>query len=121
LAPITFEGRAFDSLALNYLLHCLPGTLHSKGVVFDNLAPLVSPGGVVFGATLLHDGVDRNRLARQVMKWNNARGIFSNSGDDPAGLRRVLETHLVDVVIDVVGCVALFAGRVRSAGARQAL
>ena len=85
--------------------------------MFENLAPLVNPGGVVFGATLLHGGVHRNRLARQVMKWNNARGIFSNAGDDVDGLQLVLETHLVDAVIEVVGCVALFSGRAHAAGA----
>ena len=120
LAPIAFEARPFDSLALNYLLHCLPGALDTKGAVFENLAPLVSPGGVVFGATLLHGGVHRNRLARHVMKRNNARGIFSNAGDDVDGLRLMLETHLVDAVIEIVGCVALFSGRVHDAGAGPA-
>ena len=115
LAPITIETRAFDSLALNYLLHCLPGTIGSKGVVFDHLVPLVEPGGVVFGATLLHAGADSNRLARRVMKWNNARGIFSNTGDDLDGLRVVLDSRLDDVVIEMVGCVALFSARVRAA------
>ena len=115
LAPITLETRAFDSLALNYLLHCLPGTIGSKGVVFDHLVPLVEPGGVVFGATLLHAGADSNRLARRVMKWNNARGIFSNTGDDLDGLRVVLDSRLDDVVIEMVGCVALFSARVRAA------
>ena len=115
LAPITIEARKFDSLGLNYLLHCLPGTLESKGAVFENLASLITPGGVVFGATLLHGDVNWNRLARQVMKRNNARGIFSNVGDDVDGLQRVLETHLVDAAIEVVGCVALFSGRVHDA------
>jgi hypothetical protein len=120
LAPITFGARPFESLALNYLLHCLPGTLETKGAVFENLAPLVNPGGVVFGATLLHGGVHRNRLARHVMKWCNARGIFSNAGDDVDGLQLVLGTHLVDAVIEVVGCVALFSGRVRATDAGPA-
>lgn len=115
LAPITLETRAFDSLALNYLIHCLPGTLGSKGVVFDHLVPFVDPGGVVFGATLLHGGADRNRLARTVMKWNNARGIFSNTADTADGLRSLVNAHLIDVTIEIVGCVALFSGRTPTA------
>lgn len=120
LAPITFEARPFESLALNYLLHCLPGTLPSKGAAFENLVPLVNPGGVVFGATLLHGGVNSNRLARKVMQRNNARGIFSNVGDDIEGLQLVVKTYLVDPMIEVVGCVALFSGRVPSAGTAPA-
>jgi hypothetical protein len=116
LAPLTFDTRPFDSVAVNYLLHCLPGTLASKGAVFENLAPLASPGGVVFGATLLHTGVASNSLARRVMRWSNARGVFSNIGDDIAGLRRVLDEHLVDASVELVGCVALFAGRVDAVG-----
>ena len=120
LAPVTFDARRFDSLGLNYLLHCLPGTLDSKSAVFEHLTRLVSPGGVVFGATLLQTGVARNYLARHVMRRNNARGIFSNIGDDIAGLRHVLAAHLVDVSIEVVGCVALFVGRVDAVGIARA-
>jgi hypothetical protein len=111
LEPIHIDTPNFDSVGLNYLLHCLPGTIESKAVVFEHLAPLVNAGGTVFGATLLHDGVDRNWLARQVMDRNNRHGIFSNADDDLDGLRRVLSQHLSEPSIDVVGCVALFAGR----------
>jgi hypothetical protein len=48
----------------------------TKAVVFENLKVLMNPGGVVFGATLLHDGVRRNWLARQVMDRNNKHGIL---------------------------------------------
>ncbi len=30
------EAR-FDSIGLNFLLHCLPGTLREKAIVFDHL------------------------------------------------------------------------------------
>ena len=45
------------------------------------------------------------------MGRNNANGIFSNADDDVDGLRSVLSTHLTDVTVDAVGCVAIFAGR----------
>jgi hypothetical protein len=60
---------------------------------------------------LLHDGVDRNAFARQVMKRNNAHGIFSNTDDSLDGLRSVLSERLSEPTVEVVGCVALFAGR----------
>lgn len=111
LQPVDHTGPGFDSVALNYVLHCLPGDLAAKGVVFDNLRPLLNDDAVVFGATLLHDGVPRNWFARTVLDRNNAHGVFSNAHDSLAGLHEVLDDHLTDVVIDVVGCVGVFSGR----------
>jgi hypothetical protein len=111
LEPIAYEGPRFDSIGLNYVLHCLPGSIRSKTVAIDHLAALANPGATLFGATLLHDGVHRNWLARQVMARNNAQGIFSNSEDSLVGLRTALSIRLSDVEVDVVGCVGIFAGR----------
>ena len=111
LQPVGYSGHRFDSIALNYLLHCLPGDLTSKGRVFDHLRPMANPGATVFGATLLHDGVRRNWLARSVMTRNNAHAIFSNTTDSLNGLRAMLGTHLTEVTVEVVGCVGVFAGR----------
>jgi len=110
LEPIPLAAPKFDSVGMNYLLHCLPGSIRSKGVVFQHLKALLNPGGVLFGATLLHDGVQRNWLARRVMDRNNAHGIFSNTEDDLEGLRWVLSQHLTEPAVVVVGCVAIFSG-----------
>jgi SAM-dependent methyltransferase len=112
LEPIPFDVATFDSVGLNYVLHCIPGDIATKAVVFDNLKPLMNPGGVVFGATLLHDGVHRNWLARKVMDRNNKHGIFANADDSLDGLRSALAEHLTDSVVDVVGCVGIFTGSV---------
>jgi 2-polyprenyl-3-methyl-5-hydroxy-6-metoxy-1,4-benzoquinol methylase len=112
LEPVAVEAPKFDSVGLNYVLHCLPGDLISKGAAFDNVKALINPGGVVFGATLLHDGVQRNWLARRVMERNNNHGIFSNRTDSLDGLRSMLSLHLIDPTVEVVGCVGIFTGRV---------
>jgi hypothetical protein len=62
---------------------------------------------------LLHDGVERNWMARRVMDRNNKHGIFCNAHDDLDGLRAVLEQHLTGSVVDIAGCVAIFSGRSR--------
>jgi SAM-dependent methyltransferase len=111
LDPIPIDAPRFDSIGMNYLLHCVPGNIRSKAVVFQHLKALVNPGGVFFGATLLHDGVQRNWLARRVMDRNNAHGIFTNAEDDLEGLRWALSQHLNDPAVQVVGCVAVFSGR----------
>lgn len=111
LEPIPIEAERFDSIGLSYLLHCIPGTITSKAVAFDHLAPLLNPGGVIFGATLLQQGVERNTLARYLMSFYNRKGIFSNKQDSLAGLNQALEQRFNDVKVEVIGCAALFVAR----------
>jgi len=111
LAPIAVNARRFDSVGMNYVLHCLPGALPEKGVAVAHLKALLNPGGVLFGATLLQGGVRRNALAVGLMHLFNSRRTLCNRGDSLEGLESALKQHLRDVRIEVVGCVALFSGR----------
>jgi SAM-dependent methyltransferase len=111
LEPISFDGRRFDSVGMSYLLHCLPGTIETKAVVFQHVKALMNPGGVLFGATLLQGGVRRSFVARRLMELYNRRGIFSNRDDSLAGLERAL-SDFREVSIEIHGCAALFSARV---------
>jgi hypothetical protein len=82
----------------------------SKGVVFEHLTALANEDAVVFGATLLSGGVERNWFARRVMDRNNKHGIFCNADDTLDSLRAVLDEQLTDPQVDIVGCVAMFSG-----------
>lgn len=42
----------------------------------------------------------------------NKKGIFANEQDDLEGLERALRSRFRDVSVQVVGCGALFSGRV---------
>jgi 2-polyprenyl-3-methyl-5-hydroxy-6-metoxy-1,4-benzoquinol methylase len=112
LEPISFDAPKFDSVGVNYLLHCLPGSLESKSVVFDHLKALMNPGAVVFGSTLLQGGVPRSRAAKRLMDFYNKKRIFSNESDDLDGLKRALDQRFGAVSIEVVGCAALFSASV---------
>jgi hypothetical protein len=112
LEPISIDAPRFDSVGMNYLLHCIPGSMASKSVVFDHLKALLNPNGLLFGSTLLQGGVSRSWLATGLMAVYNRRGIFSNERDDLDGLKRALTHRLRDVSVAVVGCVAVFSGRV---------
>jgi ubiquinone/menaquinone biosynthesis C-methylase UbiE len=112
LDPINLDIPRFDSISMTYLLHCLPGTIKSKTAVFRHLKPLLNPGGVVFGATLLSDGVRRSWAAKRLMAFYNSKGIFTNDQDDLQGLRAMLAEHFTNVTVEVVGCAALFSGLV---------
>lgn len=101
----------FSSIAVNYLLHCLPGTIGSKSVVFDHLAELLIPDAVIFGSTLLSAGVSRTYLAKRLMNAYNARGIFSNEHDSLETLESELHKRFRTVSVEVVGCCAIFSAR----------
>jgi len=111
LEPIAFDGPKFDSIGVNYLLHCLPGSIGTKASVFDHLRALMNPGAVIFGSTLLQGGVERSRAARGLMHVYNRKGIFSNRDDHLDELRHELTARFGDVTVDVEGCAALFAAR----------
>jgi hypothetical protein len=112
LDPIAIEAPRFDSVGINYLLHCMPGTIESKAVAFDHLKALMNPNAVLFGSTLLQGGVQRSGFAKRLMHVYNKKGIFSNEQDDLEGLQRALSSRFRDVSVQVVGCGALFSGRV---------
>ena len=111
LEPLPIEAE-FDSIGINYLLHCLPGNLPGKGIVFQNLKPLLNKnGGVIFGTTILGTGIKRNFLAKMLMRAYNSKKIFGNTYDHAADLERVLKENFRDTSLHIVGCVAFFAGR----------
>ena len=84
----------------------------AKAPAIANIAIAVRSGGVVFGATILGQGVRHNAFGRRLMTTYNQRGIFGNETDDVEGLRAILDDSLDNVAIETVGVVALFAGRV---------
>lgn len=113
LEPLRIEPASFDSIALNYVLHCLPGNLLSKAAAFIHLKPLLNiDGGVMFGTTILGQGVEQNLLARTLMRIYNSRGIFSNMNDNTADLESVLKDNFREYDIRVVGCAAFFIGQI---------
>ena len=109
LEPIDLAPSSFRSVGFGFVLHCLPGDLAAKSVVFDHVAPCVETGGVIFGSTILGEGVDHTRLARTLIHLYNRKRIFSNSGDGLDGLNTELSKRFSRYEVEVVGSVALFA------------
>lgn len=112
LEPISVDAEKFDSVGINYLLHCIPGSIESKAIALDHLKPLMNANAALFGSTLLQGGVSRNWLAKRLMSAYNKKGIFSNQHDDLDGLKRALCQRFRAVSVEVVGCAAIFSGRV---------
>lgn len=108
LEPFELEGRMVDSAGVNFVLHCLPGTMHTKGAVFDHLLAVVNPGGVVFGSTILWHGVEHTFLAKRLTSLYNRRRIFTNFHDTLDALHEVLEERFREYEVRTIGSVALF-------------
>ncbi len=112
LDPVDLGDARFDSIGANFLFHCLPGGVEWKAaMVASNLRPYLASGGVLFGSTILGRGVVHNMLGRRLMRLYNRKRIFSNVEDDQRGLDEGLASELTNIEIEVVGGVALFAGR----------
>ncbi|PKH07777.1 bifunctional 2-polyprenyl-6-hydroxyphenol methylase/3-demethylubiquinol 3-O-methyltransferase UbiG [Moritella sp. Urea-trap-13] len=110
LKPLTLSNEKFDSVSINYLLHCLPGDLSEKSIAFSHLRDVMNKGAVLFGSTILGKDTSQNNLAKKLMAFYNKKGIFSNANDDLVSLDTALKAHFYDVKIKVVGCVAIFSG-----------
>jgi 2-polyprenyl-3-methyl-5-hydroxy-6-metoxy-1,4-benzoquinol methylase len=112
LEPISINAPGFDSVGINDVLHCLPGSIESKALAFDHLKALMNPGAVIFGSTVLREGVQPTWLASKLMDIYNKMGMFSNRRDSLDDLQRALNRRFQSVLLEVVGCVALFAGHI---------
>lgn len=108
LDKVNLDTEPFDSISVNYLLHCLPGKLSEKLVVLDNVNHLLSENGTVFGSTILSNGVKKGALARKLMSIYNKKGIFSNTNDSVEDLENYLSSKYSNHEISVNGCVAIF-------------
>ena len=107
LKPLPVEGP-FDSVALNYVLHCLPGPQSRKAAAIRNVAAVLVPDGVLFGGTVLGSPAEHTLAARAILWSFNRQGAFDNLADTEEGLRQILKESFRTVEIDVVGSVAHF-------------
>jgi SAM-dependent methyltransferase len=111
LGPLPLSPASFDSIGINYVLHCLVGTMASKEIVFAHLKLLLKPGGTIFGTTILGKDVPIGMLARRFLRAYNRTEIFNNDDDGIMELEQILKTHFSSYTLHTVGCVAFFAGK----------
>ena len=112
LEPIETDIEKFDSIGINAVIHCLPGTMDTKLVVFDHIKSLLNPGGVVFGSTILNIGVKQNWLTKRFMKRFNEQKIFCNLKDDLSTLENGLAERFSNSEVNVIGTAALFRAEI---------
>ena len=108
LKPLPVDGP-FDSAALNLVIHCLPGPLTRKQAAVANVAAVLAPTGVLFGASVLGATGPHSWLSRRVLGAFNRRGAFDNLQDTEQGLRGILGAAFEQVEIETVGTIAIFS------------
>ena len=110
LKPLPVEGR-FDSVALSFVLHCLPGPMENKAKAVRHAAGVLEAGGVLFGGTVLGLQEHHSGPARAFIKAANKQGGFDNLTDTRHGLEVALAASFSEIDIDTVGSLALFTAR----------
>ncbi|NOT97652.1 MAG: methyltransferase type 12 [Sideroxydans sp.] len=109
LEPMKNRMAQFDSISINYVMHCIPGSFNEKGIAFKYLKPLLSKNGVLFGTTVLSEGVRKNMLAQPFMWLLNILGIFNNRKDNASDLQYYLGENFQLIEFEVIGVTAFFA------------
>ena len=108
LKPLPLEGP-FDSAALSLVIHCLPGPLTRKATALANIAAVLAPDGVLFGASVLGRSGQHTWLARQVLTAFNRRGAFDNLDDSEEGLREILAASFESVEMETFRSIVVFS------------
>ena len=109
--PFGINDRPFDSIGMMNLLHCIPGDLKTKAIVFEYAKEVMNPGAVIFGSTILYKGAKRNALATLAIKYYNKTGSMANMDDSLEDLQESLRSSFSDSSVRVIGCEALFWAR----------
>ena len=108
LKPLPVSGP-FDSAALHLVIHCLPGPLERKAGAVANVAAVLAPAGVLFGASVLGATGRHNWAARRMLAAFNRQGGFDNLADTEDGLGEILAASFEHVELEAVGSIAIFA------------
>lgn len=111
LEPWELPEHEFDSVAMVNLLHCVPGNMRDKAVVFDYARSAMTPDGTLFGATVLGAEADHTKRSRKAMERFNRRGSLCNLDDRREDLEAALADAFAMHEVEVRGAVALFTAR----------
>lgn len=98
----------FASVGILNLLHCLPGNMKEKGIIFDNIKEVLIPGGIVFGSTILYKGARANPVGDLALRWNNRTGFMTNLDDDIEDVKATLSRYFPESRVWRTGYMVFF-------------
>jgi hypothetical protein len=83
--------------------------LTRKSTAIANVAAVLAPDGVLFGASVLGRSGQHTWLGRRVLTAFNRRGAFDNLDDSEEGLREILAASFESVEMETFRSVAVFS------------
>jgi SAM-dependent methyltransferase len=108
LEPFGINAPSFNSIGMMNLLHCIPGDINTKAILFEHAKEVMNPGAVLFGSTILYEGIKRSARATFAIKYANKKGWMANMNDSLEDLQESLKGSFSDSSVKVIGCEALF-------------
>ena len=78
LKPLPVAGP-YESAALHLVIHCLPGPMSRKAVAVANVAAVLAPTGMLFGASVLGTSGSHTWLARRYLQLLQLAGRLRQS------------------------------------------
>jgi len=117
LDPLPAIGP-FSSVGLCYLIHCLPGSIPTKAILFDHLKAVMTPAACIFGATIVQGTAPRSWAAQRLLDFYNAKSFFANARDTVDDLEAELASRFRNVKVRMQGNVALFKAQRAEEGER---
>ena len=91
LEEIKLEKK-YQSIAMHFLIHCVPGSILEKRIIFENAIHLLEKGGTLFGSTVVYEVSLLNSFSKFIMLLLNKKGIYHNREDSLADLKEVLSS-----------------------------
>jgi SAM-dependent methyltransferase len=107
MEPLPQGDTVFRSVAMNCVLHLLPGALPEKARAIDNVLPCLARDGVLFGSTILADS-NHTWWSRAGMRIGNKLGMLCNLEDYADDLEQILRIRFEDVEVRLVGTMGIF-------------
>lgn len=95
----------YDSIGINYVLHCVPGKLEDK---IDKLLNNLNKHGILFGATVISDPERLYFLSKLELKALNKFNVFNNSNDYSQNLINYLNYNQIKYDCNLIGNVLIF-------------
>jgi|GEM_PF-1219182 len=100
--------KKYQSIGLNYVLHCLSG---NKKNILENVITLLDEKGTLFGSTIINDN-SFSLLGTILMKVYNKQKIFDNINDTEENMRTIISSVIPNAQFKKEGKVLFFSGTV---------
>ena len=101
----SLNSLQIDSIGINYVLHCVPGSLDNK---LEKLYLNLPKNTNIFGATVISDIDKQTPLSKLELKLLNHKGVFNNKLDFSNNFIDFVERNRLPYSYQIIGNVLIF-------------